>query len=57
MEELKYKEITTDILKFMESDGRREFVLNSSKQANDVSQNMIQSLVVSPEVMKLRIGV
>ncbi len=57
MEELRYKEITSDILKFMNSEGRREFVLNSSRQASDVSQNMVQSLLVSPEVMKLRIGV
>ncbi len=57
MEDLRYKEITTDILKFMKSDGKKEFVLNSSKQASDVSQNMVQSLLVSPEVMKLRIGV
>lgn len=57
MEDLRYKEITTDILKFMKSDEKKEFVLNSSKQASDVSQNMVQSLLVSPEVMKLRIGV
>ncbi len=57
MDDLIFEEITKDIHLFMNSSEKRDFVINSSKEARVNSQNMVQSLQVSPEAMKLRIGV
>lgn len=57
MDDLIFEEITKDIHIFMNSSEKKDFVINSSKEARVNSQNMVQSLLVSPEAMKLRIGV
>lgn len=57
MNELIFEEVTKDIYLFMNSSEKKDFVVKSSKEARVNSQNMVQSLLVSPDAMKLQIGV